>query len=71
MNDFLRGTLGKLAQIVLTLLGFLLLFSGFFSCALSNSGNSGVSIFLVILGIVCFCAVFGIRYWLGSINRLR
>jgi len=65
MRDFLRGTLGILLQVVLTILGIGLLG---LSCL---GGSSGGGIILIILGILCFCAVGGIRYWLGHIARIR
>jgi len=69
MKDFLRGTLGKLLQILLVIAGFMLLA---LSCEFhpDTMGNIA-SIVLKILGILCFCAVFGIRYWLGNIVRLK
>ena len=61
MRDFLRGTIGKLLQVVLTILGFVFLFVGIFSG----------SIITVVVGILCWCIAFGIRYWLGQIFRHR
>ncbi len=61
MKDFLRGTIGTLLQFGLAILGLLLLvvaiFLGSWVC--------------LLLAILCFSAVAGIRYWLGSIVRLR
>ena len=65
MKDFLRGTLGVLAQIVLLMLGIVLLIGG---CV---AGSGAGSIAMIILGILCLCAVAGIRYWLGHIVRMR
>ena len=65
MKDFLRGTLGVLAQVVLLMLGIVLLIGG---CV---AGSGAASIAMLILGILCLCAVAGIRYWLGHIVRMR
>lgn len=65
VGDFLRGTLGVLLQIVLTVAGIVLLG---FSCV---PGSEARSIAFIILGIVCFSAVAGVRYWLGTIHRHR
>jgi len=65
MADFLRGTLGVLLQIVLTVAGISLLG---LSCV---PGSEARSIVFIILGVVCFCAVAGVRYWLGTIHRHR
>ena len=65
MRDFLRGTLGTLLQVVLTIMGIVLLG---FSCA--TGSQSGFIVFIV-LGIVCLSAAAGIRYWLGTIHRHR
>ena len=65
MKDFLRGTMGCALQIVLLVAGCLLI-------AYSGDGGSAVSRnLMLVLGILCFCAVFGIRYWLGNIFRIR
>ena len=61
MGDFLKGTFGKLLQLIFVILGFILLFSGIF----------GGNLFLVVVGILFWCASFGIRYWLGHIVRHR
>jgi len=65
MKDFLRGTLGVFAQIVLLMLGIGLLVT---SCV---AGSGAGSIAMLVLGILCFCAVADIRYWLGHIVRMR
>jgi hypothetical protein len=65
MKDFLRGTLGVFAQVLLLILGIALI--GVSCVAGSGAGN----IALLILGILCLCAVAGIRYWLGHIVRMR
>jgi len=65
MRDFLRGTMGCALQIVLFILGIVLIGA---SCVASlGAGN----IVFLVLGILCFCAVAGIRYWLGNIFRIR
>lgn len=69
MIDFLKGTLGVLAQIALTILGLMFMIGGLIACA--SSSTSGMGGLLVIIGIVCFCAIAGIRYWLGNIVRIR
>ena len=68
MKDFLRGTLGKLAQIVLAILGVFFFISGLISCGSSHTTAGGIYLFL---GILCWCAIGGIRYWLGHIVRMR
>jgi len=68
MKDFLAGTFGKFLQLVLSVLGLVFLIVGFVSCA---SENVTIGAILFLLGILCFCAVFGVRYWLGHIMRLR
>jgi hypothetical protein len=65
MKDFLRGTLGVFAQIVLLILGVVLIGA---SCV---AGLGVGNIVLLVLGILCLCAVSGIRYWLGHIVRMR
>ena len=65
MKDFLRGTVGCALQIVLFVAGcFLIAYSG-------NTGSGVSQNLLIVLGILCFCTVFGIRYWLGNIFRIR
>jgi hypothetical protein len=71
MRDFLRGTLGRLLQIVLSILSLGLMFSGIMSCSLGGTGQTVGGWILFVLGVVCGCAVFGIRYWLGHIVRIR
>ncbi|KKM62150.1 hypothetical protein LCGC14_1524650 [marine sediment metagenome] len=61
MGDILRGALGTFVAGGLIILGFILFFVGIFS------GNVGV----VILGLLCWCFAYGIRYWLGHIIRGR
>jgi hypothetical protein len=69
MKDFLAGTFGKLLQILLVIAGIMLLA---LSCSVPpNTMGTVASVALKILGVVCFCGVFGIRYWLGNIVRLR
>ena len=62
MGDFLKGTFGTFLQFCFVILGFILIFAGFF-----GGGNW----FLIILGILCWCASVGVRYWLGHIVRHR
>ncbi len=72
MNDFLKGTFGRLLQIVFGLLSIILIFSGIMSCGFGDStGDTASGWILFILGVVSGCAVFGIRYWLGHIGRIR
>ncbi len=72
MNTFLRGTLGKLLQLVFTVLGVILVSMGLFSCAGGQStGTTILGWFLFILGIVSFGAVFGVRYWLGHVVKME
>jgi len=67
MRDFLRGTFGMLLQIVLTVLGLFFLAASCVGVVFSpGAGAVGV-----VLGILCLCAAFGIRYWLGTIHRHR
>ena len=62
MKDFLRGTIGILLQVGLGILGLILLVAAFFM-------KHGW--ICLLLAILCFAAIGGIRYWLGSIVRLR
>lgn len=62
MKDILKGAVGKLIQIVLTLLGFILLLVGIIS------GSFGWGL---IGAIICWCLAYGINYWLGHIMRMR
>jgi len=65
MKDFLRGTVGCALQIALFVAGcFLIAYS-------VDTGSHVSQILLIVLGILCFCAVAGIRYWLGNIFRIR
>jgi hypothetical protein len=65
MKDFLRGTMGCALQIVLFAAGVSLIGLG------ANHNFDAVGKLLLVLGILCFCAVFGIRYALGNIFRIR
>jgi len=65
MKDFLRGTAGCFLQVVLVVAGFSLI-----GLAAENDFDALGKLFLV-LGILCFCAVAGIRYSLGNIFRMR
>jgi protein-S-isoprenylcysteine O-methyltransferase Ste14 len=71
MGDFLRGTLGLFLQIILSIISIILIFVGFFSCAIGHGGQTVIGWILFILGVLCGCAVFGIRYWLGHVVRMR
>ncbi len=71
MKDFLRGTLGRLLQIVLTIAAVILMFSGVNSCVTSDNPQNIGGWALFILGIISACGVFGVRYWLGHIGKLR
>ena len=68
MKDFLRGTIGRFMQIVLAFIGVILFIAGFVSCAAGSAVGSGICI---VLAILCFSAIAGIRYWLGNIVRMR
>ena len=65
MKDFLRGTMGCFLQVVLFVLGIVLIGA---SCV---AGLGAGNILFLVLGILCFCAVAGIRYSLGNIFRIR
>ena len=68
MRDFIRGTLGMLGQIFFLLLSVGLLLG---SIGAFIGENAFLGIVLIILGIVSWCAIFGVRYWLGHVTRLR
>lgn len=68
MGDFLRGTIGRFLQIILVIAGIILIISSFVSC---GNENTGTGTLYLILAILCWSAVFGIRYWLGHILRHR
>lgn len=63
MGDFLRGTFGIFLQVILFLLGMALVGV---SCVAGPTGP-----LWLVLGVLCFCATGGIRYWLGHIVRPR
>jgi len=65
MKDFLRGTMGCALQIVLVVAGISLI-----GLAADHDFDAVGKLFMV-LGILCFCTVVGIRYSLGSIFRIR
>ena len=67
MRDFLKGTLGTVLQVVLVFLGVVLLGA---SCV-AGVYSSAMGIVCLVLSILCFCTVAGIRYWLGHIVRMR
>jgi hypothetical protein len=60
MKDFLKGTFGVYLQTMLIILGVLSIGA---SCV---AGKRVGNIVLLVLGILCFCAVAGIRHWLGQ-----
>jgi len=68
MRDFLRGTLGIFAQVLLGIIGFGLMITSLASCASSHSTAGGI---YLLLAVLCWCAIGGIRYWLGHIVRMR
>ncbi len=68
MGDFLKGTIGRFLQIILAIAGFILIIASFVSC---GNEHTGVGTFYLILAILCWSAIFGIRYWLGHIFRQR
>jgi hypothetical protein len=68
MRDFLRGTLGILAQVVLSIIGLIFLVASLVSC---GSSHTAVGSLFFFFGILCWCAIGGIRYWLGHIVRMR
>lgn len=65
MKDFFRGTMGCALQIVLVVAGVSLI--GF----AADHDFDAVGKLFMVLGILCFCAVVGIRYSLGNIFRIR
>ncbi len=68
MKDFLKGTMGCFLQIILVIASIILTISSFVSC---GNEDIGVGTLYLILAILCWSAVFGIRYWLGHILRHR
>ena len=67
VEAFLRGTFGFLLQIVRAALALFLIVAGAFGVFFSTVGG----IVTFSLGILCLCAVFGVRYSLGSIHQIR
>jgi len=65
MKDFLRGTMGCFLQIVLFVAAISLI------ALAAEHGFDAVGNLFLVLGILCFCAVAGIRYALGNIFRIR
>jgi hypothetical protein len=59
MKDFLRGTFGIYLQTMLIILGILSIGASWVA------GQPAGSTVLLVLGILCLCAVACIRYWLG------
>jgi len=68
MGEFLKGTMGVFLQIILLILGIVLFIASFVSCGNDSMVTGGI---LLVLGILCFCAMVGIRYWLGHIVRMK
>lgn len=65
MRDFLRGTMGCALQVVLFVAAVSLI-------GLAADHNfDAVGKLFPVLGILCFCAIAGIRYALGNIFRIR
>ncbi len=71
MNDFLRGTLGRFLQIIFAVISLFLLFAGLMSCATGRTGGQVIGWVLFLFGVLFGSAVFGIRYWLGHVVRIR
>jgi uncharacterized membrane protein len=65
MRDFLKGTMGCALQVVLFVAAVSLI-----GLAANHNFDAIGKLFLV-LGILCFCAIAGIRYALGNILRIR
>lgn len=72
MKDFLRGALGTLLQWVLAFLSAMFFMGGLVSCMCASLNNTtSVGGVFIFLGVLCLCAIAGIRYWLGHIVRMR
>ena len=67
LRDFLVGTVGRLLQIIFALLGLGLVFVGL----VGLSASTVLGVLCIIGGVLCFCAVYGIRYAIGHIIRHR
>ncbi|MBA7472061.1 hypothetical protein ES707_07381 [subsurface metagenome] len=68
MRDFLKGTMGCVIQIILGIVGIIFMVLSFVSC---GNEQTGIGTLYLILTILCWSAVGGIRYWLGHIFRQR
>lgn len=68
MRDFLAGTFGRFLQLVFSVAGLVLFVVGLVSCGSERAVLGGV---LLLLSVLSWCAVFGVRYWLGHIMRVR
>lgn len=68
MNDILKGTIGVLIQILLAIVGLLFMFGGMIACIASRNA---FGFFFVLLGLICWAAIGGIKYWLGKVVRIR
>ena len=68
MKDFLRGTIGCFLQGILVIAGIVFIVMSIVSC---GADSTAIGSLFLVLAIICFCAEFGIRYWLGHIFRQR
>jgi len=68
VRDFLAGTFGRFLQLVFSVVGLVLFIVGLVSCSDEQVALGGA---FLLLSMLCFCAVFGVRYWLGHIMRIR
>ena len=62
MNDFIRGFLSVIATWIIGIVVLILFIVGI------ATNNAWLSILVIILG---GATIFGIRYWLGHIVRIR
>lgn len=68
MKDFIKGTLGKFLQVILAIVGAIFFVVSLVACGSGEIVGGGI---FMALSILSFCAIFGIRYWLGHIIRTR
>lgn len=68
MMAYLKSKPGRLLQMLIGILGFLFFFIGFITCMTAPTIVGGVYLFL---GILCWCVIGGVRYWLGHMVRNR
>ena len=61
MTDFFRGSMGCLLQGILFIAGFVFIALSLMSCGADATAQG--TLFLV-LAILCWCAIAGIRFWL-------